>query len=475
MRNVMRRARSRQENAANTESGFTLIELLIVCVVTPLLVGALSLALMGAFQLQGSVSDRLTDTGDAQVVASAYQNDVQSAQYITTQSTGTPQCGGGTQLLGLEWGLNKSTGIFQTVVSYDIVDNGGTPDTNSLVREECDNLTTNSGVLTANTTSTLSYDMPASQSVPTVTCVPTTLQPTPIACTQTSIASELTSQWVATQNISSVKFDITEPKTNYEYTLLAVPADSATVQSAGTPISSTTTTSCGFATPNTGTYASTLCFVDFSALNNSQNMAVATSGVGCGLEMSAALPNSYTLYFCIAISGSPLSAVGFPTYSDAFLGNSINGTPFYIGVPGDPALYQYQSGSLDTVTISNIIVNNPQGTPATGWAAVGSDAETTDPSESISFSSNVDLSLLNNTPTSPMGDACNLEDGIGNPEAGETDLTGVGTTTITCKSTWQANTPRTGTPMVWAQTPSTFTLSMQGSGLEGLSFGMLLS
>jgi hypothetical protein len=106
---------------------------------------------------------------------------------------------------------------------------------------------------------------------------------------------------------------------------------------------------------------------------------------------------------------------------------------------------------------------------------VGSDAETTDPSESISFSSNVDLSLLNNTPTSPMGDACNLEDGIGNPEAGETDLTGVGTTTITCKSTWQANTPRTGTPMVWAQTPSTFTLSMQGSGLEGLSFGMLLS
>jgi hypothetical protein len=204
-------------------------------------------------------------------------------------------------------------------------------------------------------------------------------------------------------------------------------------------------------------------------------MAVATSGVGCGLEMSVALPGSYTLYFCIAISGSPLNTVAFPTYSDAFLGNSIGGTPFYIGVPGDPALYQYQSGSSDTVTISNLVVNNPEGTPATGWAAVGADAETTDPSESMTFSSDVDLSLLNNTPSSPMGDACNLEDGSGNPEAGQTDLTGVGTTTVTCASTWQATTPRTGTPMVWATTPTTFTFTMHGSGLEGLSFGMWLS
>jgi hypothetical protein len=342
------------------------------------------------------------------------------------------------------------------------------------VREECDN-----GSLASPSTTTLSYDMPSSQLPPVITfnAAVTAAAANPASADYASavVKTAVSTSWVPTQNVLNAKFDITEPLSKYEYTLLAVPADSATTQLSGSPISSTTTTTCGFATPNTGTYASTLCFVNFSPLNNSQNMAVATSGVGCGLEMSVGLPGNYTLYFCIAISGNPLNAVAFPTYADAFLGNSIGGVPFYIGVPGDPSLYQPQSGSNDTVTISNIIVNNPEGTPATGWAAVGADAETTDPSENITFSSNVDLSLLNNTPSSPMGDACNLEDGSGNPEAGETDLTGVGTTSVTCQSTWQASTPRTGTPMVWATTPSTFTFTMHGSGLEGLSFGMLLS
>jgi hypothetical protein len=215
--------------------------------------------------------------------------------------------------------------------------------------------------------------------------------------------------------------------------------------------------------------------------------------------MSVALPGNYTLYFCIAISGAPVSAVGFPTWPGAFLGNSINGVPFYIGVQGDPALYQcaaistncnvVDNGNTDTVSITNIVVNNPQGTPATGWAAVGADAETTDPGENMIFSSNVKLSLLNNTPTSPLGDACNEPSGYteSNPDENSADqsinngvgtgLTGLGTTTVECQSTWQASgaTPRTGTSMVWATTPSTFSFSMQGSGLQGLSFGMLLS
>ena len=505
---VSRHVRARSEH---DEGGFTLVELLIVCVVTPLLVGSLAMGLMAAFQLQGGVSDRLMDTGDAQVVASTYQNDVQSATAITTQNSSTPQCGSGTQLLGLEWNLSKATtgptaGVFQTVVSYNVVDNGGTPDTHSLVREECDNLVTNSGALVASSTTTLSYDMPASQQPPTVTCLLSN-STTPTTNCATS------SGWITVNNpntpaigappvvqdIQSVKFDITEPRSKYEYTLLAVPAASAAQQPAGSPIASTTTTSCGFATPNTGTYASTLCFVDFAPLNNSQNMAVATSGVGCGLEMSVALPGNYTLYFCIAISGAPVSAVGFPTWPGAFLGNSINGVPFYIGVQGDPALYQcaaistncnvVDNGNTDTVSITNIVVNNPQGTPATGWAAVGADAETTDPGENMIFSSNVKLSLLNNTPTSPLGDACNEPSGYteSNPDENSADqsinngvgtgLTGLGTTTVECQSTWQASgaTPRTGTSMVWATTPSTFSFSMQGSGLQGLSFGMLLS
>jgi hypothetical protein len=446
------------------------------------------MGLLAAFQLQGSVSSRLVDTGDAQVVASAYQNDVQSATAITTQSTSSPQCGTGTQLLGLEWGINATTGNAATVVSYSEVAAGTA---NQLVRYEC----TGTGGALINTTpidtTVLSYDMPASQQPPTIKCLVNGSTTPTTNCTTASgwVLVNNPDPSAVVQDIQSVKFNITEPRSNYDYTLLAVPAGSAAAQTAGQPISATTTTSCGFATPNTGTYASTLCFVDFAPLNNSQNMAVATSGVGCGLEMSVALPSNYTLYFCIAISGNPLAADAFPTWPGAFLGNSIGGVPFYIGVPGDPALYQYQSGSLDTVTISNIVVNNPQGTPATGWAAVGADAETTDPVENIIYSSNVNLSLLNNTPSSPLGDACNQPPGYSeaNPDENSADqnvnngvgtgLTGLGTTTVECQSTWQAggSSPRTGTSMVWAETPSTFSFSMQGSGLQGLSFGMLLS
>jgi type II secretory pathway pseudopilin PulG len=440
------------------EGGFTLIELLIVCVVTPLIIGALAMGLLAAFQLQSSVSNRLLDSGDAQVVTATFQSDVQSASYVTTQSASTPQCGTGTQLLGLEWNIIPATGVFQNVVSYDIVTNSGTSTTYSLVRHYCTN-----GSMTPSNSSTLSYDLPVSQAPPTVIC----------ASTAKSCATS--TQWISAQDVLTVKFDVTEHASNYEYTLLAVPAGSAASQPAGSPIVNTTITSCGFASPNTGTYASTLCFVDFSALKNSQNMAVATSGVGCGLEMSASLPGNFTLYFCVSISGSPIEAAGFPTYSQAFLGNSIGGTPFYIGVPGSPALYQYQSGSTDTITISGIAVNNPQGSPATGWEAVGSDAETTDPNESLTFTSDKPLNILPNTPASPMGDACNAPLSGGGPGLGGTQFTGAGTTSVTCTSSWQATAPRTGTDMVWATTPSNITATMHGAGLEGISFGLLLS
>jgi hypothetical protein len=455
------------------------------------------MGLMAAFQLQGSVSDRLLKTGDAQVVASTYQNDVQSAQEITTQSAGNYQCGSGTRLLGLMWNLTtpantNQTDPYQTVVSYNIVNNGGTPATQSLVRDECDN-----GLLVAGAVTTLSYDMPSNQQPACVQLVgaavcatdPTGTNPvTPVA-------------WTSAQDILSVKFDIIEPQgatAKYGYTLLAVPANSGAVTQAVSPNNSTAS-ACEFATPNTGTYASTLCFVDFTPLNNPAAMAQATGG-GC-LPMAVPLPGpgTYTLHFCIAISGVPVSAVGFPTWPGAFLGNSIGGVPFYIGVNGNPALYQcaaispscsvVDNGGSDSVSITNIVVDNPQGTLATGWAAVGADAETTDPGENIIYQSNQSLTLLPNTASSPLGDACNEPSGYSesNPDENSADqsinngvgtgLTGLGTTTVECQSTWQAggSAPRTGTSMVWAATPSTFSFSMQGSGLQGLSFGILLA
>lgn len=450
-------ARRPETEPTSREGGFTLIELLIVCVVTPIIIGALSAALMASFKLQSSVSNRVTDSGDAQVVAASFQNDVQGAKYVTTQTQSSPECGTGTQLLGLESNL-QSNGTFNNVISYvtlPVPGVNGAPPTATLVRQACQN-----GSLTPISTTTLSFDITSSQLSPAVTC------------TANALTCATVSQWVSAQDVLSVKLVVTEPRSQYQYSLLAVPAQSASLQSNGAPIITTTTTNCNFATPNTGTYSATLCFVNFALLNNSQNMLDATSGC---LEMSVALPGNFTLYFCLGITGDPVRAVAFPTYADAFLGNSIGGVPFYIGVNGDPALYQYNSGSNTTITISKIVIDNPQGVPATGWEAVGADAETTDPNESITFNSDKVLNLLPNTASSNMGDACNVPDSQGNPGAGGTDLTGIGTTTVGCQSTWQAGVPRTGTDMVWATTPSYLTTTMHGAGLQGMSFGLLLS
>ncbi len=161
--------------------------------------------------------------------------------------------------------------------------------------------------------------------------------------------------------------------------------------------------------------------------------------------MSAGITNtSFTLTFCLNVqsvatsSGSavtgPLgtnagyngvSAVSFPTYPEAFLGN--NG--FYtVASSQHPALYQagFRYRKTTTVTITNIEVSDTNdGTPATGWELVTGDAETTDAGESMTWSTdnpNTPLNLLPNTPTSPIGDACS------NPVS-PSGLTGVNITT----------------------------------------------
>ena len=134
----------------SSERGFTLIELLIVVTIIPLIIGALASGLITVFSLQSSVSNRLGDTSDAQVVAASFTKDVQSASSIETSAT--PLCGPTTQtqLLGLEWGGTSE------VASYvEELQTGTTQTTYLLVRNDCA-----SGPSTTPTSSTtLSYDL----------------------------------------------------------------------------------------------------------------------------------------------------------------------------------------------------------------------------------------------------------------------------------------------------------------------------
>ena len=275
------------------------------------------------------------------------------------------------------------------------------------------------------------------------------------ACQKTGNTPAYALGWASTVGVTGVTFATTEPGSSYTFQLTAVPA--ASVSSAQLAQVSHLTSSCSFALPGTGTYASTLCFVDFSNWNT-QTPDPGVTCSGGALPMSSNIANSpFILTFCLSasgtdsngnaitgavsapsacgvyarsgyndITGSPLPTYACPPGSEAFSGN--NG--FYTGVAGDPALYEVDEGSSATITITNIQLVTASGAPATNWALVTGDAESTDAGESISWTSDKTLQLIPNSTNSPVGNAFDSTA----PGYNATYLTGVGTTTVTCWS-----------------------------------------
>jgi prepilin-type N-terminal cleavage/methylation domain-containing protein len=423
------------------DAGFSAIELLVVIAILPLIVGAISYAFMEIVSANGTVGKSISDSADAQVLSANYVQDVQSAQEITTSAGVTGQCGStGTQLLGLEWGgyLPGGSGpeLYQTVVSYDRVQSGTTY---SLVRSYC-----SAGPSSTPTgTTTVSSDIASTQGVPTVA--------------PASFASLAASGWTSTVGVTGVSMSLTEPGSNYSYSLTGVPAPGQRGVSSQLSAQYPGCTP----TPGTGTYSGSLCFADFSGFKWSS-----ASGSGCQQVSQGLAGTPFTLSFCVHVSGSgtdngQVGAATIPTYydasgpdnSEAYLGN--NG--FYTGIPGRPALYQCSAapgvavdplgcptnggGGPENTTISftNIQVTGPSGASATGWQLVTGDAESTDTGEWIAWttcpqltpgtgtsssnggpqnnqiysgtgcgtsSSSPNLTLLPNSPTSPYGNDC---------------------------------------------------------------------
>jgi hypothetical protein len=490
------------------DAGFTLIELVVVIGVMPIVIGAFAVGIISVFSLQTGVASRLTDSGDAEVVSVHFQNDIQATQMITTASmpqSSPAACGSGFQILGLQLG-NSTQLSYTTSTAY----NGGT----NLSRNVCSGGTETSQIL--------AHDLPSSaltSSPVTMTCASaSTPACAPVAPTNTP-AYEL--NWVSTTGVTGVSFEVTEPSNNYTYQVVGVPVASA---NSVNPVPATTPSAgCGFATPGTaGAITSNLCFVDFSAWNALTSGPPANSNCQSGqLYMSAGITGTaFSLTFCMSVTnsqfnsncnpnpppgqtpcaGNPgqgisgyvaqanngcgvanragwddIDAVALPTYacppsSEAFLGN--NG--FFTGVPGDPALYTVYESSTAVISFTNIKVLTTNGDVATNWKLATGDAESTDTNESITWTSNEDLQLIDNSTASPVGNAC---DSFGLPYAppnyNTNYLMGVGGTTVECSSTVSED--HTGTPMLQAATPSTLTVTLDGGGLQALFLGVELS
>ena len=167
------------------------------------------------------------------------------------------------------------------------------------------------------------------------------------------------------------------------------------------------------------------------------------------------------------ITAVPLPTYSCPPGSEAFLGN--NG--FYTGVPGDPGLYTVEQDSNGTVTINHIQVLSSSG-PATGWELVTGDAESTDTSESVQWTSDQKLSLIPNTADSPIGNSCMSTGQYAPPSYNPNYLTGVGTKTVNCSASASAD--KTGTTMLEATMPQQLTVVLNGGGLQAMFLGVLL-
>lgn len=500
-----------------TDSGFTLIELLIVTLVLPLVIGAIAMALVSVFSLQSSTSGRLSDSGDAQITSANFESDVQGASLLTADN-GTPTSGlapcettaqatsSDPQVLGLQWG-GGGTGSPQTEVSY-VEAPSGTVGIETLVRNVCQIVDTNPVSTTFVSGSVVSSDIPSGETA-TVTCT------TAAAAECAGSTPPYESSWVSTTGVTGVTIQVSQGGlTKYSYTLVAVPRASSPSnnQSAAT---GTPNSSCNFATPGTGTYVSSLCFVDFSPWStltpaSGETWTCNASGTPAGaLAVSSPITNTpYTLDFCLSIASTTgagtaitgavsatdsgegstayngyngVVASSLPTYyaaptSEAFLGN--NG--FYTGVAGDPALYTAEPTDTSVVTITQIQVVDGSGDAASDWELVSGDAESTDSNpESITWAagwsaqstvpaSNQVLEVLPNSATSPYGNACPGLNGVGGG-----DLTGVGTQTVVCNALTSSD--KTGTLMLEAQQPSNLTVTMYtNGGRQAMFLGLLL-
>jgi hypothetical protein len=190
------------------------------------------------------------------------------------------------------------------------------------------------------------------------------------------------------------------------------------------------------------------CWLDFTGYSDTQ----AQSAAGQPFFFMLADGSSLTLTLHVSTNGaSPaLKAAAVPTWTGAAFGNSA-----FLGISGDPVLYEAQGGSTVHATLSNITVTPPSGVSAlAAYGFVAADGESTNGGETLSFTTN----------GAAWTEMAQIPNGTAYP-----GLSGVGTATVT-------ETGIAGTVGSYAfqtlNSPTQVSTVMVGAGLQGAIFGI---
>ena len=218
---------------------------------------------------------------------------------------------------------------------------------------------------------------------------------------------------------------------------------------------------CGYAT--TGIHANTICWLDMTSYNDTQARTPA------GQPMTATLPGDYELSYTIKTAQVPGRAnAAVESRTTPIETRFAFGTEGYAGIPDKPSLYSFANGAVGLdVTLSDIVLEDPSGTPVTSYAFVATDTEDNvgSAAESLRWTSDKNLNLLETL--YPQGTK-------GCKPAG---ITGLGTTTVTCVGTGGPSTlaSKSTSILVSADAPSTFALRWQTNARSGIAFGVRTS
>jgi prepilin-type N-terminal cleavage/methylation domain-containing protein len=291
------------------EDGLTLVELIVVIAIIPLVVGAISVALITVISQTNTATAKTTDSGDATVVSTNFSPDVLGASEVTTYTGALtpPICGGGSTVVSLQWGTSP------TVVSYSVQSQVQFHKTNWVLwRYECfgNSATPSNSVVLAHNVQNPSGPTPLTATISgsSTSCTP----PNTPNCAQNAAKTA----WISTQGVSGISITVKAPEfgPTYTYSLSAVPRASSNSSRSSTPsgspanplmvLSSSGSVSCGNANLNVNGGA--------DIWTNSGNTATSTGPQGS--------INATNIYTNGMLSGTttPSSPSGPPTLSNPY-------------------------------------------------------------------------------------------------------------------------------------------------------------